>query len=128
MDRRLAIVIAGRREDWPGGARTLTPHPPSREPNGRTCWFGAELDPDGDRAHEPGRVDDRRDARRELEDEPDGGALLGRGDRRTRGRGAVPLSSRECRLWGMLGGRSCGLTWRMLGIAGLVIAALRLLG
>ena len=21
---------------------------PSREPNGRTCWFGAELDPDGD--------------------------------------------------------------------------------
>ena len=22
--------------------------PPSREPNGRTCWFGAELDPDGD--------------------------------------------------------------------------------
>ena len=42
------IVIAGTREDWPGGARTLTPHPPSREPNGRTCWFGAELDPDGD--------------------------------------------------------------------------------
>ena len=30
---------------------------------------------------EPGRVNDRRDARRELEDEPDGGALLGRGDR-----------------------------------------------
>ena len=22
--------------------------PPSREPNGRTCWFGAELDPNGD--------------------------------------------------------------------------------
>ena len=44
-------------------------------------------------AHEPGRVNDRRDARRELEDEPDGGALLGRRDRRTRGRGAVPLSS-----------------------------------
>ena len=43
-------------------------------------------------AHEPGRVDHRRDARRELEDEPDGGALLGRGDRRTRGGGAVPLS------------------------------------
>ena len=32
-------------------------------------------------AHEPGSVDHRRDARRELEDEPDGGALLGRGDR-----------------------------------------------
>ena len=28
-----------------------------------------------------GGVDHRRDARRELEDEPDGGALLGRGDR-----------------------------------------------
>ena len=35
----------------------------------------------------------------ELEDEPDGRALLGRRDRRTRGRGAAPLSSRECRLW-----------------------------
>ena len=46
----------------------------------------------GVRAHEPGRVDHRRDARRELEDEPDGGALLGRGDRRTRGCGAVPLT------------------------------------
>ena len=43
-------------------------------------------------AHEPGRVDHRRDARRELEDEPDGGALLGRCDRRTRGCGAVPLT------------------------------------
>ena len=42
--------------------------------------------------HEPGRVDHRRDARRELEDEPDGGALLGRCDRRTRGCGAVPLT------------------------------------
>ena len=35
----------------------------------------------------------------ELEDDPDGGALLGRGDRRTRGGGAVPLSSREFPLW-----------------------------
>ena len=43
----LAIVIAGRREDWPGGQRTLTPRNPTREPNGRTLWFGAELDPDG---------------------------------------------------------------------------------
>ena len=40
-----AIVIAGRREDWPGGARTLTPLEPSRDPNG-AFWFGAELDPD----------------------------------------------------------------------------------
>ena len=44
----LAIVIEGRREDWPGGPRVLMARPPSREPNGRTCWFGAELDPDGD--------------------------------------------------------------------------------
>ena len=51
-------------------------------------------------AHEPGRVDHGRDAGRELEDEPDGGALLGRGNRRARGRGVVPLGtkSRECRL------------------------------
>ena len=40
------IVIAGTREDWPGGAQTLTPRDPTREPNGR-LWFGAELDPDG---------------------------------------------------------------------------------
>ena len=44
----LAIVIKCRREDWPGGARTLTPREPTREPNGRALWFGAELDPDGD--------------------------------------------------------------------------------
>ena len=43
-DSELAIVIAGRREDWPGGPRTLTPRAPTREPNG-TLWFGAELDP-----------------------------------------------------------------------------------
>ena len=42
-----AIVLDGRREDWPGGARTLTPCDSSREPNGRTLWFGADLDPDG---------------------------------------------------------------------------------
>ena len=41
------IVIKGRREDWPGGARTLTPREPGREPNRQTFWFGAELDPDG---------------------------------------------------------------------------------
>ena len=41
------IVIKGRREDWPGGVRTLTPHEPGREPNRQTFWFGAELDPDG---------------------------------------------------------------------------------
>ena len=39
-----------------------------------------------------GGVDDRRDAGRELEDEPNGGALLGRGDGRARGGGAVPLN------------------------------------
>ena len=51
----LAIVIEGRREDWPGGARTLTPRVPTREPNG-TFWFGAELDPDGGQVSgSPGR-------------------------------------------------------------------------
>ena len=47
-DRELAIVIEGWRGDWPGGPRILMARPPSREPNGRTCWFGAELDPNGD--------------------------------------------------------------------------------
>ena len=40
------IVIGGRREDWRGSARTLTPRDPTREPNG-TLWFGAELKPEG---------------------------------------------------------------------------------
>ena len=39
-----------------------------------------------------GGVDDRRDAGRELEDLSDGGVLLGRGDGRARGGGAVPLN------------------------------------
>ena len=64
----LAIVIAGTREDWPGGARTLTPRESTREPNG-TLWFGAELDPDGDQVlvpHQRGRrrPDAGGDARR----------------------------------------------------------------
>ncbi len=42
-----AWEIAGTREDWPDGPRTLTPREPTREPHG-TLWFGAELDPDGD--------------------------------------------------------------------------------
>ena len=42
-DSEPAIVISGRRDDWPDGARTLTPRKSSREPNG-TLWFGAELD------------------------------------------------------------------------------------
>ena len=33
--------------DWPGGAQTLTPRDPTREPNGRILWFGAALDADG---------------------------------------------------------------------------------
>ena len=45
-DGELAIVIDGRRGDWPGGPQTLTPREPTREPNG-TLWFGAELDPAG---------------------------------------------------------------------------------
>ena len=46
-DAEQAIVIAGRRDDWPGGPRTLTPRRATREPNG-TLWFGAELDGSGD--------------------------------------------------------------------------------
>ena len=45
-DDRPKIVIKGKREDWPGGVRTLTPCDPTREPNG-TFWFGVELGPDG---------------------------------------------------------------------------------
>lgn len=37
-----AIVIEGTREDWPGGARTLRPLRPEREPNRATFWFGAQ--------------------------------------------------------------------------------------
>ena len=46
-DDGLAIIIEGKREDWPGGPRTLTPRASGREPNGRTLWYGAELNPDG---------------------------------------------------------------------------------
>ena len=38
------VIIAGTREDWPGGVRTLIPREPTREPNG-TLWFGAEIRP-----------------------------------------------------------------------------------
>ena len=47
-DDSLAVVIEGRRDDWPGGPRLLMPCPPSRDPNARTWWFGAELDPAGE--------------------------------------------------------------------------------
>ena len=43
----LKIVIKGTRDDWPGGPRTPTPRDPCLEPNQRTLWFGANLDPDG---------------------------------------------------------------------------------
>ena len=46
-------------------------------------------------AHESGRVDHRRDAGRELEDQPDGGALLCRGDGGTRCGGALPLRGEQ---------------------------------
>ena len=42
-----AIIIEGRRDDWPGGARTLIPCKPDREQDRQVHWFGAELDPDG---------------------------------------------------------------------------------
>ncbi len=41
------IVIEGKREDWPGGAQTLTPRDPYRESNQQTYWFGTQLDPGG---------------------------------------------------------------------------------
>ena len=44
----------------------------------------------GERAHQPWRLDRRRDARRQLEDLEDGGALLRWGHRGTRCRGALP--------------------------------------
>ena len=44
-----AIVIAGRRDDWRGGSRTLTPRKATRQPNG-TLWFRAELDGSHDQA------------------------------------------------------------------------------
>ena len=46
-DGEVAIVVAGRREDWPGGTQTLTARNATREPNG-TLWFGADLNPAGD--------------------------------------------------------------------------------
>ena len=42
-DDEVAIVIAGRRDDWPDGPRTLRPRQATREPNG-ALWFGADLD------------------------------------------------------------------------------------
>ena len=47
MSNGPAIFIAGTREDWPGGPRTLTPLDPNQEPNRQTTWFGAELAPGG---------------------------------------------------------------------------------
>ena len=42
-DAEEAILITGRRDDWPGGPRTLTPRKATREPNG-VLWFGAEFE------------------------------------------------------------------------------------
>ena len=46
VDDGPAIVIEGKREDWPGGTRILKPLPPEPQ-KPRACWFGAALDPDG---------------------------------------------------------------------------------
>ena len=77
-----------RRKWWGCGLRRRPGPPASSRGGDRPLGPGRS----GVGAHEPGRVDDRRDARRELEDEPDGGALLGRADRRAGGCGAVSLS------------------------------------
>ena len=47
----------------------------------------------GERVDEPGRIDHRRDARRKLEDQPHGGALLRRGDRGTRRCCTLPVAA-----------------------------------
>ena len=41
-----AITIEGKREDWPGGTRNADALPPEPQ-KARACWFGVELDPDG---------------------------------------------------------------------------------
>ena len=41
-----AITIEGKREDWPGGTRNADALPPEPQ-KPRACWFGVELDPDG---------------------------------------------------------------------------------
>ena len=46
----------------------------------------------GERAHQPRRVDYRRDARRQLENLENGGPLLRRGNRRARRRGTLPVA------------------------------------
>ena len=51
----LAIVIEGRRGDWPRGARTLTPREPTREPNGTPLVRGRPRP-----RRQPGVVPDRR--------------------------------------------------------------------
>ena len=61
-----------------------------REPGHRALGAGRA----GVGADEPGCVDHRRDARRELEDLTDGGALLRRGDRGTRCCCTLPVNSR----------------------------------
>ena len=45
----LAIIIEGRREDWPGGTQILTPLPPRprEKPFRGAHWFGTRLDPGG---------------------------------------------------------------------------------
>ena len=70
------IVIKGRREDWPGGARTLTPREPGREPNRQTFWFGSRARP----GRQPGVVPDHFGGR-----PPDAGGRR-RGPRRAPGR------------------------------------------
>lgn len=41
-DIQPAILIEGMRQDWPGGARILTPQPADREPDRQAFWFSAQ--------------------------------------------------------------------------------------
>ena len=74
-DRRVAVHSRG------AGRR-------NREPDNGPLGAGRV----GVGTHEPGRIDHRRDARRELENLADGGPLLCRGDCRTRCRRTLPVT------------------------------------
>ena len=98
------LFMAGMRRSEVSALRWAVPTPPTGcwNPEGEVRGPAAGIErvtahsgPVGlaSEPHEPGGVDDRRDARRELEDEPDGGALQRRGARRTRGCRTVSLSS-----------------------------------
>ena len=75
-----------------------------RQPGDRALGAGRA----GVGADEPRRVDHRRDARRELEDQPHGGALLRRSDCRAWSRCALPVGARAAPCGREAAGRGAG--------------------